>query len=480
MGAFKDAVIDELLDNNYVDLARQIDQIDNDVDVANYINSSKLYYTKTMPSKDLAGMPKFSSSLFGELKTGKVDYNKEFGEDWYNKFEEIPYQEIEFVANKQGVNPKDLILKMGEEATKKRREDISKGDNPDASIKDKVGGTALSLFGRRQQEAIARGEDPELRDYAGDIGEQAIYFAPYGSIAKGIRTGSKIVKGLTLGSNAVAPLASESYDTIAYDDSNPRGDFSLSDVAAGTATNAVAPWLIKGPAMGIGKWLNKPNFNRAVMEYANVDQPIREDRINRLLGGLRNSPQATIKKYNTQINTNPEIASQKLTAYKLSKGFNYNKDYKVKYDNLYAKLAARQGKWKGGDPTKKWSAGSSKISYNEAMKDFTPDELEFIVNDPDLSKMLPSEISRMPTFGDIAGQEASKNYITNQYGNIWAEDRDPWTRLGYPGIVISNKLKDDKSKEESKLLEEAILEELRQKYGTPDEPKLYRLLKGDK
>ena len=90
MGAFKDAVIDELLDNNYVDLARQIDQIDNDVDVANYINSSKLYYTKTMPSKDLAGMPKFSSALFGELKTGKVDYNKEFGEDWYNKFEEIP------------------------------------------------------------------------------------------------------------------------------------------------------------------------------------------------------------------------------------------------------------------------------------------------------------------------------------------------------------------------------------------------------
>lgn len=482
MGAFKDAVIDELLDNNYVDLARQIDQIDNDVDVANYINSSKLYYTKTMPSKDLAGMPKFSSALFGELKTGKVDYNKEFGEDWYNKFEEIPYQEIEFVANKQGVNPKDLILKMGEEATKKRREDISKGDNPDASIKDKVGGTALSLFGRRQQEAIARGEDPELRDYAGDIGEQALYFAPYGAIAKGIRTVSKIGKGLTLGSNAVAPLASESYDTIAYDDSNPRGDFSLSDVAAGTATNAVAPWLIKGGAMGIGKWLNKPNFNRAVMEYANVDQPIREDRISRLLGGLRNSPQSTIKKYNTQINKSPEDASKKLTADQLSEGFKYNNAYKAKYDKLYAKLAARQATGFKDNPNKSFKVGDATTTYNEAMKDFTPDELKFIVNDPDLRNMLPSEISNMPTLGDVAGQEATKNYITNQYGNIWAEDRDPWTRLGYPGVVISNKLKNDKSKEEAKLLEEAILEELRQKYTMPEdwnkEPRTMKILKG--
>jgi hypothetical protein len=484
MGAFKDAVIDELLDNNYVDLARQIDQIDNDVDVANYINSSKLYYTKTMPSKDLAGMPKFSSALFGELKTGKVDYNKEFGEDWYNKFEEIPYQEIEFVANKQGVNPKDLIIKMSEVATNKRREDISKGNNPDASLRDKVGGTALSLFGRRQQEAIARGEDPKLRDYAGDIGEQALYFAPYGAIAKGVGGASKVGKGLILGSNAVAPLATESYDSVAYGDSNPRGNFSVSDVAAGTATNAVAPWLIKGGAMGLGKWLNKPNFNKAVMEYANVDQPIREDRISRLLGGLRDSPHSTRQKFHKEIITNPEQASKNLTADQLAEGFNYDDAYKYKFDELYAKLAARQGTGFKADPTKPLRAGSASISYDYAMKDFTPAELKFIVNDPDLRKMLPSEISNMPTLTDVAGQEATKNYVTNQYGNIWAEDRDPWTRLGYPGVAISKKLKNDKAKEEAKLLKESILEELRNKYVMPEnwdkEPRTLKILRGVK
>lgn len=488
MGALKDKVLDELYANNYRDLYNEIDKIDNDVDVANYINAAKHYFSQTMSSKDLEGMPTFSQALFGELKTGKVDYAKEFGEDWHNKFEEIPYQEIKYVADKQGVNPKDLILNMGEEATKKRRDEISTGDNPDARFIDKVGGTALSLFGRRQQEAIARGEDPKLRDYAGDIGEQAAYFVPYGTIAKGMGAASKLGKVLTLGANAVVPAASETYDTMAYDDTNPRGDFSISDVAAGTATNAVAPWVVKGAVMGLGKWMNNPKLNSIVMNYANVDQPVRGDRISRLLGGLRNSPQSTRQKYNRQINANPESASRTLTADKLSEGFNYDKGYKDIYDKLYAKLAARQAKVKfKGDKSKKFNldgANSIKISYDEAMKDFTPDELKFIVNDPDLRLMLPSEISNIPTLGDVAGQEATKGYITNQYGNIWAADRDPWTRLGYPGVYISNKLKEDKDKEESKLLEEAILEEIRQKYTMPEdlnkEPKTYKLLKGDK
>ncbi len=484
MGALKDKVLDELYNNNYKDLYNVIDKIDNDNDVANYISSAKHYFTTTMSNKDLEGMPTFRSALFGKLKTGKVNLANEFGEDWYNNYESIPYQEIKYVADKNGKDPKELIREMGREATKLRRQDIASGNNPDASFMDKVGGKALSLFGRRQQEAIARGEDPKLRDYAGDIGEQALYFAPYGAIAKGISAGSKIGKVLTLGSNAVAPLASESYDTIAYDDSNPRGDFSLSDVAAGTATNAVAPWLIKSGAMGVGKWLNKPNFTRSVMEYANVDQPIREDRISRLLNGLRNSPQSSISKYNTQINKSAEDASKKLTADQLAEGFKYDYTYKVKYDKLYAKLAARQGSGFKADPNKYFKVGDATISYNEAMKEFTPDELQFIVNDPDLRKMLPSEISNMSTLGDIAGEEALKNYITNQYGNIWAEDRDPWTRLGYPGIIISNKLKNDKSKEEAKLLEEAILEELRQKYTMPEdlnkEPRTMKILKGDK
>lgn len=477
MGTLKDKVLDELYKNNYRDLYNEIDKIDNDVDVANYISSAKHHFTQTMSNKDLEGMPNFSSALFGKLKTGKVDYNKEFGEDWYNNYEEIPYQEIKYIADKNGVDPKKLIHEMGTEATRLRRQDIASGDNPDASFMDKVGGHALSLFGRRQQEAIARGEDPSLKDYAGDIGEQAIYFAPYGAIAKGIGAGSKVGRLLTFGSNAVAPLATESYDAIAYDDSNPRGNFSVQDVASGTAVNAIAPKVAKSLTEIGGKALNAPNLTKKVTNYANLDQPVREDRISKLLGGLRGSPQSQSQRYNTQIKSNPELASQKLTGEQLSEGFNFDKDYKVMHDKLYAKLAARQGRWSGTNPTKQLSAGSTKISYNEAMKDFTPDELQFIVNDDELRTMLPSELSNMPTLSTIAGEEAVKNYATNQYGNIWAEDQNPWTRLGYPGIVISDAFKYKEAEEQRKKDEARILKELEDKYGTS---KTYRLLKGDK
>jgi len=477
MGALKDKVLDELYNNNYRDLYDEINKIKNDVDVANYIVSDKHHITQTMSDKDLEGMPNFKQALFGKLKTGKVDYNKEFGEDWYNNYEEIPYQEIKYIADKNGVDPKKLIHEMSTEATKLRRQDIANGDNPDASFMDKVGGAALSLFGRRQQEAIARGEDPSLKDYAGDIGEQALYFAPYGAIAKGLSAGSKVGKVLTLGSNAIAPLATESYDAVAYDDSNPRGDFSVQDVASGTALNATAPWLVKSLAATGGKALNVPNLTKKVTNYANVDQPVREDRISKLLGGLRGSPQSQRQRYNTQIKSNPELASQKLTAEQLNEGLNFDKDYKVMHDKLYAKLATRQGRWEGGDPTKKWRAGSANVSRNESMQDFTPEELQFIVNDAELREMLPSELSRMPTLEQIAGEEATKNYITNQYGNVWAEDQNPWSRLGFPGVAISDAFKDKESEEQRKKDEARILKELEDKYGTS---KTYRLLKGDK
>lgn len=480
MGALKDKVLDELYKNNYRDLYNQIDQIDNDVDVANYINSSKKYFTQTMSNKDLEGMPTFSQALFGELKTGNVDYNKEFGEDWYNKFEEIPYQEIKFVADKQGVNPKDLINKMGEEATQLRRQDIAHGNNPDATNMDKVGSVAMSLFGRRQQEAIERGEDPKLRDYAGDVGEQVLSFAPLGTIARGLNATSKIGKLLTMASNGAVPLASESFDTIAYDDSNPRGKFSGADVISGGVNNAVAPLAIKGVIGGMAGAVGNHTLEDAVRNFANLDRPIKEDRISRLLGGLRNSPQARAQGYSTKINTNPENAAKSLTADKLSKGLAFDKDYKSTYDRLYAKLAARQGRYKGTNPNMKHGAGSVKISYNEAMKDFTPDELQFIVNDPDLVKYLPVELNRMTKLSDLGLEEGFEHYMTNQHGNIWAKDANPWTRLGYFGEVISDRIEEQDKEEQDKLLQEAILEELKEKYGTPDEPKTFRVLKGVK
>ena len=245
MGALKDKVLDELYANNYRDLYNEIDKIDNGVDVANYINAAKHHFTQTMSSKDLEGMPTFSQALFGELKTGKVDYAKEFGNDWYNKFEEIPYQEIKFVADKQGVNPTDLTHQMADTATKLRRQDISLGKDGDKL--DRAAGFVTNMVFPRGTEAAARGEAPSKWDIGGDIGQNVLYATPWGGIARGLGATSKVGGALIRGaaSNVTAPLASEVYDTAVYDDENPRGNFSVADVAGGALTNVVTPELVR-------------------------------------------------------------------------------------------------------------------------------------------------------------------------------------------------------------------------------------------
>ena len=42
------------------------------------------------------------------------------------------------------------------------------------------------------------------------------------------------------------------------------------------------------------------------------------------------------------------------------------------------------------------------------------------------------------------------------------------------------KTREQEKEEQDKLLQEAILEELKEKYGTPEEPKTFRVLKGVK
>ena len=83
MGAFKDKIIKELVDNEQYDLADRISDIETDVDVANYLSANRGYYSKMYTTPDLELMPEFRKALYSDLKTGIVDYDKEFGEDWY-------------------------------------------------------------------------------------------------------------------------------------------------------------------------------------------------------------------------------------------------------------------------------------------------------------------------------------------------------------------------------------------------------------
>lgn len=520
MGAFKDKVLDELYKNNYRDLYNQIDQIDNDVDVANYINSSKKYFTQTMSSKDLDGMPTFSQALFGELKTGKVDYDKEFGKDWYNRFEEIPYQEIKFVADKQGVNPAELNHKMAEEATKLRRKDIALGKDGDKL--DRVAGFITNMVFPRGTEAVARGEEPTAKDYIGDIGQNVLYATPWGGVARGLGATSKVGGALIRGaaSNVTAPLASEVYDSAVYDEDNPRGNFSVGDVAGGAATNVIAPGLLRtGATTGSRFFPSLRKFNefgtgQTAKEIAEAELskyryvPIRMADDPTVSVGQR-----TIAKEMKQLSESDPALYRVLTGNPqgpIPKGSRWAsiKDIVAAPGNSIEEKANNYLKSRGiNGPS--YISPDGRIFYADTPNDLinilqqhnvsVPTDLTIHAVNPKhpygpVSKTImnyydESAAARAAegakTARQIAKEEAVKNYITNNAGDKWSEEGKIYTRIPFGiGLAVQNYIDEQEKEEQDKLLQEAILEELRQKYIMPEdwnkdntEPRTLKVLK---
>lgn len=521
MGAFKDKVLDELYKNNYRDLYNQIDQIDNDVDVANYINSSKKYFTQNMSSKDLDGMPTFSQALFGELKTGKVDYDKEFGKDWYNRYEEIPYQEIKFVADKQGVNPAELVNKMSEEATKLRRQDIALGKDGDKL--DRVAGFVTNMVFPRSTEAVARGEEPSREDYIGDVGQNILYATPWGGIARGLGATSKVGGALIRGvaSNVTAPLSTEVYDTAVYDKDNPRGNFSVGDVAGGTLTNIVTPELLRFGASRAGRYI--PYFNK-FNEFGGgqTAKEIAEEQ----LGKYRYVPirmaddptvsvaQRSLAKEMKQMSESDPALYRVLTGNPTKGGIPKGSRWASIKDIVGAPGKSIEEKANNYLKSRGFNGTSYIAPDGRIFTADTPAELITILQQHNVQ--VPTDLTihsvnpKHPygpvsktimnyydesaaaraaegakTGAQIASEESLKNYITNNAGDKFAEEGKIYTRIPFGiGQLVQNYVDEQEKEEQAKLLEEAILEELRQKYIMPEdwnkdntEPRTLKVLK---
>ena len=425
MGAFKDKILDELYKNNYAELYDIIDQIESDVDVANYISSGKGYYPKMMSTKDLEGMPEFRKALYSELKTGEVDLNKEFGKDWYKHYEQIPSDQIKFVADKQGVDYGKLVKEMGEQATKKRRYDIAHDGT--------ISGYITEFVAPRAVEAVERGESPSKKDVALDVGQNALYAMPWmRALGTGGNVGLNVAKGVV--ANAATPTIMETADAIAYDDDNPRGNWSGTDVATASMVNATTPWVIRGGIMGAGK-LATGKGKQAVDKWMHLGDPstlTREDIIRQMNSPMQ--PQSWAQRNNTILTKGGQ-----LTAAQEKQALTFDKAYKEKYDRILKKM--RNG------------------------EKLTAEEQVFRAADPDLSKY--SHANEYPSRERITKEEALKNYLTNKVGDYWYDQQSPWTRVPVVGTKIEARLKEQRKEEEQRALEQAILDELRKKYGDP-------------
>lgn len=510
----KDALLstkltEQIKSSGYKDLpllTGMTDQIKNmsDTDVKEYIYNQRQFLNQMLPGKAIESIPDLQEYMTIQPSYGvkNTDYAKMFNDDEIlDKLNEIPFRDIDYIARKNGMTGKELINDLTEAKIAKDREDIAHGRwRSDASIPrniaNEVGGTLLTLFGRRQQEAIERGEEPDEWDIGGDIGEQLAYMAPVGRVAGPVakivsripkigQIGSKIASTATnVGSNAIVPVASEFYDTMIYDSDNPRGEFSVADVSVGTGVNLIAPWAIREVGEGIGRIANSPNISQKWGQFANgksADEIIKE--IQNKYKGVKiqdaDNPNVSAEvrrraqELKSIISADPDLATtlaqREPIAFEVAKEPGKNLAEKAK------KYASR--KYPTGYTLLDVDAAVNAPSVSELYKNITdlgipgnpeltvagrmgkavPDKLAQYEANPNVisdrlmnvyDKLGLDAVEAAKSNRELYGEDAVKNWLTNQFGNFTYADKS----INIPGlsnlIDVNKYVKEQREKDE--------------------------------
>lgn len=252
---FREAIDNaEFSDPKLTDLYKAVNGMSDD-EFKSYIYTNRDYFKKNMAGAidEIDG--------FRELVTVEPDYGVKDNID-YEKITGSPdalsdekiysydMKDFEEFGKKAGMTGRDFMKKMFEDKTKLDRYKIAHGEDeggwfssPKAFVKNLAGAT-MNLLAPRSQEAIERGESPTVKDVVLDEAQNVLYAMPWGKVAgaatKIPKAGNVISKAVKAGENVLTPLTTETLDAVAYDDENPRGDFSWGDVGTGWLVNRLA------------------------------------------------------------------------------------------------------------------------------------------------------------------------------------------------------------------------------------------------
>ena len=439
-------------------LYNKIDTYDNDTEIVNTVWANRELPLRMIDNKSLTEMlPGLSNLLIGEPRTGKVDFEKSFGKDWTSNFENIPYNHIALVAEKNGVDPKWLQNQMRDITTAKRREDIAHGrwDPNDPWYKNAanfVGGVALDLFGQRQQEAIARGKDPSLKDYGLDIGQAALEAVPYGRLAKLAKAPTIANAAAYGGSVAAAPLITEVADANLYDDSNERGKFNKYEVLAGAGTNLVGDLLLRGGGNvadrvfggKVGKRMlhlgeGESTTQALANELKNIDHQIANNEA--LM--IRNSQGRGV---GTRVAGSNEQRAAALEAEQNMNKLQYEKQALEEIDYRYNGNKARDKAYgKNGHST----VPEHLRTANRPKAALSDEQIKLLNKDPNLVKFLRLDVEPGITEGQLLREAALRTLITNKYGSMQNEQGKALTRLPFGIGPALQKYVDEQEKEEA-------------------------------
>ena len=444
-----------------VGLFNNIDKAESYNDAVNIAWANKDLPLRMFTTDELSLMPNIAKTFVGEPRLGTVDKEQEFGEDWYKNYENIPYTQIALAAEKNGVEPKQLINEMSEEATAKRRHDIAYGEDEGGWLESplrNLGGAALHAFRPRAQEAIARGEEPSFKDNALDAAQNVLYAIPYGQTARLVAnpTAKNIIGGLL--ANAGAPLATEILDDVAYDDAdNGRSNFNPYDVGRGTVVNLIGGALLRGAGAGINRMA--PGFSKELNELALgktskevVDEVRKQYKFNVNLANDPRVPQATRQKAQEMLKmmeSDPElyaaIASKDPVVFKVA-------------EQEGTTLADKANKLVESNYTKgKTLIEPTTITEGTEVK--SPVSASLIKAYDKLG--LGTATEQLKTASQLAREEAAKNYFTNEFAGYRDEQGKALSRVPMIGPAIQKMFEEEAKKEAERKAKLDMLDELR-------------------
>ena len=516
-------LIEQINSSGYKDiplLKGMVGQLKNlsDSDTREYIYNQRHFLDKSLPSKVIENIPDLQEYMTVQPNYGvkNTNYAKMFNdEDILDKLNEYSFKDIDYIARKNGMTGKELLKDLTDAKIAKDRNLVAHGgrwrdvfdadkynsllDNPIAS---NVGGSLLTLFGRRQQEAIARGEEPSELDIGGDVGEGLLYAAPLGRIAQPISIPAKMAYyGITA---AAVPHITELYDAAVYDDkNNPRSEYSEADALFGTGVNLVAPFAIRELGEGVGRITNSPKITKIwgqlaegktsddVINAAEAERDFisrNRSRVNQKgsAGDLTPEYYQKITSVNTELTdkaenqlmkslskengvTTPNQQALKM-AIKDPSTLTKSKDYLTIYKkdrNVHNKNGELDNQYiydgkewstlvkamKGGEKTYKWHGEIKEVpDVSELKAALDPKFVKKYQNSPYATSMF------LKSNRELTGEDAIKNYLTNQFGNFTYADKS----INIPGlsmlpIDVNQYLRDyNTNKERKKAQEESI------------------------
>lgn len=459
-----------------------------DADVKEYIYNQRQYLNKMLPVKAIESIPDLQEYMTIQPDYGvkNTNYAKMFNDpDVLDKLNEIPFRDIDYIARKNGMTGKELLKDLTDAKIAKDRNLAAHGgrwrdvfdadkyrawdDNPIAS---NVGGSLLTLFGRRQQEAIERGEEPELKDVAGDVGEGLLYAAPLGRIAQPISIPAKMAySGVTA---AAVPHITELYDAAVYDDkSNPRSEYSEADALVGTGVNLVAPFAIREVGEGVGRMANSPKITKIwgqLAEGKSADDVINEaeavrNRIGRnrgrvtqpstagdltpayykeaagageLTSAKENQLMKSLSKEHGVTTPNQQalkaaikdpsiLNNDNITIYKKSGNVKYNSELTNVDKYSTAEWSTLVKAMKNKEKTYLWHGERKQVPDMKDIKAaLNPEFVKNYHNSPYATSMF------LKSNRELTGEDAIKNYLTNQFGNFTYADKS----INLPGLSM--------------------------------------------